>query len=163
MRVDSASDDGVIDPVYLPFPAEQVRSHLASSLRDNAHERVERDLMYYLNSAGRYHRFKNTHPITRGMPLSKQRRPRQIEKDERFWVVTCLGSIGSDDEFDAAIGRLLKTMQPGDTKYGIAGPSLPAMHHHVSRIHPEIRDLLRLHYLIVDEGGSVRTDTQYFD
>jgi hypothetical protein len=79
------------------------------------------------------------------------------------WVITCLGEVETKDEFDSALGRLLKTMRPGQTKYGIAGPSLPAMHHHVSRIHPGIRDQLRLHYLIVDENGTVRTDTQYFD
>jgi hypothetical protein len=80
-----------------------------------------------------------------------------------FWVVTCLGDLRRDDDFDAALGRLLKSMRPGDTKYAIAGPSLPTMHHHVSRIHPEVRDILRLHYLLIDEAGEVRTDTQYFD
>ena len=80
-----------------------------------------------------------------------------------LWVIICLGDIRGDEEFDAALGKLLKTMRPGETKYGIAGPALPSMHHHVSRIHPEIRDTLRLHYLIVDESGRVRTDTQYFD
>jgi len=108
MRGDSVPAAGVIDPVYLPFPAEQLRSHLASSLGSEAHERVERDLMYYLKSADRYHRFKGIHTVTQGMPLSKQRRPRQIEKDERFWVVTCLMSFFYAADRPELLGTLLR-------------------------------------------------------
>lgn len=79
------------------------------------------------------------------------------------WVCICLGDLDKADEFDAVLGRLIKTMRLGDCNYAIAGPATSLMYHHVSRVAPEIRQTLRLHYLIVDENAEVRTDTQYID
>lgn len=80
----------LIDPIYLPFSVEQLRGHFTPTERDTPDEEVARQLRYYLARAERYRRFQTDHPDRRGLPLSELRRPCQIEKDERFWVVTCL-------------------------------------------------------------------------
>lgn len=80
----------LIDPVYLPFSIEQLRSHFAPTAGRSADEQAARHLGYYLASVERYHRFEAKHLDRRGLSLSKLRTPCQIEKDERFWVVTCL-------------------------------------------------------------------------
>lgn len=82
-------DSQVIHPIYLPFSKEQLRGHFAPTARPSA-GRTDRQLEYYLASAERYRKSKAEHPDGRGLPLSESRRPCQIEKDERFWVATCL-------------------------------------------------------------------------
>lgn len=80
----------LIDPIYLPFSAQQLRHHFAPTAGLTADENATRQLRYYLHSADSYHRFQANHPDRRGLPLAESRTPCQIEKDERFWVVTCL-------------------------------------------------------------------------
>ena len=83
-------DSQPIHPIYLPFSVEQLRRHFAPTAEGDAQERADRYLRYYLDSAERYDRFQADHAQRRqGLPLSELRRPRQIEKDERFWVVAC--------------------------------------------------------------------------
>ena len=79
-----------IDPTYLPFSAEQLRGHFAPTAGRSADKVATRHLPYYQKSAERYREFQANHPDRRGLSLSELRTPCQIEKDERFWVVTCL-------------------------------------------------------------------------
>jgi hypothetical protein len=68
---------------------------------------VEGHLEHLRSSVARYHTFLASHPDTAGIPLTKSRLPRQIEKDERFWTVAALKRIFDDPERDAVLIRLL--------------------------------------------------------
>jgi len=80
----------VIDHTYLPFSAEELLPHLAPAGDSNRGSKARRALEYYVHSAERYQAFCEAHPDREGMHLSAQRKPCQIEKDERFWIATCL-------------------------------------------------------------------------
>jgi len=89
----------VIDKTYLPFTPEQLRSHFTND--------VAGQIDYYQKSAARYHEFMGSHTETTGIPLTKARYPRQIEKDERFWTVTALKHIFDDPARNALFSKLL--------------------------------------------------------
>lgn len=78
----------VIDKTYLPFTSGELRPHFVAD--------VDRQLKYYQESASRYHEFMDAHPETAGIPLTKARKPRQIEKDERFWTATATKHVFDD-------------------------------------------------------------------
>jgi len=80
----------VIDPIYLPFSQDQLLEHFAPVAGDQGDNEIKRHLAYYLGSAERYREFGASVSSRKGLPLSAVRRPCQIEKDERFWVVACL-------------------------------------------------------------------------
>lgn len=81
-----------IDEKYLPFSSDFVRAHLAKADRklrngeDASEDERLKGIGYYEDSARRYHEFRPE----KGIPISKMRLPRQIEKDERFWTAGCL-------------------------------------------------------------------------
>jgi len=75
----------LIDKKYLPFEPEEMQQHF---LR-NAEKQVE----YYIKSSERYHSFLAENPELEGIPVSRSRGPRQIEKDERFWTAAALKSV----------------------------------------------------------------------
>lgn len=102
----------LIDRTYLPFTREQLRSHFTMDVDGQIH--------YYLESARRYHNFMDSQTKTAGIPLTKARYPRQIEKDERFWTVTALKQIYDDPARDSLFTKLLSVTY-GDT------PPLPNM------------------------------------
>jgi hypothetical protein len=79
------SNEKLIHPVYLPFSEGQLKQHFIEKS-----ENLDLHLAYYLKSADRYKTFEREHPNREALPLSVLRLPCQIEKDERFWVVTCL-------------------------------------------------------------------------
>lgn len=97
-----------IDPVYLPFSAEQLRGHFAPTAGRSADEQARHHLQRYLASAERYHSFQAGHLDRRGLPLSRSRTPCQIEKDERFWVVTCLMSYFHSTDRTERLGALMR-------------------------------------------------------
>jgi len=74
-----------IDRTYLPFTPEQLRSHFIIN--------VDGQIEYYRKSVALYHEFMDLQTKTAGIPLTKARYPRQIEKDKRFWTVTALKQI----------------------------------------------------------------------
>ena len=88
-----------IDATYLPFSTEVLREHLAkadselfeSALGDPDSDETKR-VGYYEASARRYHEFLESEKWAKrkGMAVSAMKRPRQIEKDERFWTAACL-------------------------------------------------------------------------
>lgn len=88
---------GLIHPAYLPFTAKQLSQHFAtvistdlgSSLAD-----MSRHLAYFLASAEAGRGFDATTFVGTAADRAKAvRRARQVEKDERFWVVTGLMSL----------------------------------------------------------------------
>jgi hypothetical protein len=96
---------------YLPFTADQLRQHFAPVA--GPAER-DRHLQYYLASFEQARKYDEL--IRRGdRPTRAQTRlGRQMEKDERFWVVTALMSLyhadgGSGREMSFA--RLLERAQ----------------------------------------------------
>jgi len=74
----------------------------------SADEQTTRHLRHYLDGAERYRRFQAYHPDRRGLSLSKLRTPCQIEKDERFWVVTCLMSYFYSADRTERLGALMR-------------------------------------------------------
>jgi len=72
----------VVDEVYLPFTAGQLREHFLQG--------AEEHIRYYASSARRYHAFLTGQPKREGIPFSEAASPCQIEKDERFWTAATL-------------------------------------------------------------------------
>jgi hypothetical protein len=97
-----------IDPIYLPFSTEQLQGHFAPTATRSADEQAARHQGYYLASAERYNSFQADHLDRRGLPLSKLKTPCQIEKDERFWVVTCLMSYLYSADRAECLGALMR-------------------------------------------------------
>lgn len=95
-------DSQPIDSIYLPFSADQLRNHFVPTAGE-----ADRHLRYYLASAEHYQRFRADHPDRCGLPLSELKTPCQIEKDERFWVVTCLMSYFYSSDQTERLGSLM--------------------------------------------------------
>jgi hypothetical protein len=80
---------GLMHPTYLPFTAEQLREHFCA-VRGGDRQDVDRHLRHYRASAANAEAYlRQVHagaPVTR----SELRLGRQMEKDERFWVVCAL-------------------------------------------------------------------------
>jgi hypothetical protein len=89
-----------IDPVYLPFGPSILRKHFAPV--HGSAEDVDRHLTYYATSAARY-RACNLGPS----PIAAAKLPRQIEKDERFWVVAAFLGLYYCDDRVARFSELL--------------------------------------------------------
>jgi hypothetical protein len=89
----------MIDPTYLPFTDDDLKKHF---LKD-----ADGHLAYYRKSAERYHRFLSENPALAGIPLSKSKFARQIEKDERFWVATAMKKLYDSPFRQRALIQLL--------------------------------------------------------
>lgn len=89
----------IIDPLYLPFTPDDMKQHFA--------HQADKQLSYYVASADRYHSFMRGHSETEGIPLSEARRPRQIEKDERFWAATALKRLHDSPKRVESLTRVL--------------------------------------------------------
>jgi hypothetical protein len=99
--------DEIIEPTYLPFTIEQLRPHFAPIATPEAQLDADRHLVYYLSSAKRYRDFMEAVGDRRGMPLSATSRPCQLEKDERFWIVTCLMTVFHHPDRPRRLGQLM--------------------------------------------------------
>ena len=82
----------VIHPIYLPFSEDQLLSHFLGAKEGTPSERAKY-VDYYLNSIRRYDEFCSNDPDRRGKSFSDMRLPCQVEKDERFWVASCMAVI----------------------------------------------------------------------
>lgn len=92
----------VIDPIYLPFSTEVLRTHFAPT------EDAERNVARFVKQARRYHEFLAAHPDRRGMPLFKLKRPCQIEKDETFWTAASLMTLFHSTEPAVSFAEILR-------------------------------------------------------
>jgi len=102
----------MIDKTYLPFTAEELKSHFISD--------VDAQINYYQKSACRYHKFMQDNPDTVGIPLTAAKKPRQIEKDERFWTITATKNVFDHPLRTRMLTQLLsKTFGPNPPIYGL--------------------------------------------
>jgi hypothetical protein len=82
----------VLNEIYLPFTAEQLREHFAPVGTDQAS--ADKHLDYYRKNVQAYRDWATNPPG--GSPAQRaqaKRRALQMQKDERFWAVTALMSI----------------------------------------------------------------------
>ena len=75
----------MIDKTYLPFEPKNLYKHYLGN--------AERQVNYFIRSVEKYHEFMNENQDLEGVPITKSMKPRQIEKDEKFWTVTALKSV----------------------------------------------------------------------
>jgi hypothetical protein len=83
----------MMHPVYLPFTENQLRSHFAE-VRQNktCKPTADKHIQYYRRSLANYERCPQVKERNR-ISLSEMKVPCQIEKDEKFWTVSCLMAI----------------------------------------------------------------------
>lgn len=91
----------IIEPTYLPFSSEQLEKHFAPGHSKDA----KKYLPYYLNSVKRYKEYVSADKV--GVTIGNAKHLRQVEKDERFWIVTCLLSYYYSDNRNDLFSKLL--------------------------------------------------------
>src|SRR5690349_17527424 len=101
----AAVASAVIHPKYLPFSEQQLAEHFAPIARDRGD--AARHLAYYRESAQRLAEFDAGPKPTGSEARRLIRRARQIEKDERFWVVAALMAIYHSDDRVGRFAQLL--------------------------------------------------------
>ena len=106
--------DTILDAKYLPFTEELLLDHFAKVRYRGQCIRNERHRNYYRNSLRRYHAYLADNPDLRGKPLSEMSRPCQVEKDERFWVASCMMTIFHNDLREQMLQELF-TLAYGNT------------------------------------------------
>ncbi len=97
----------ILHPLYLPFTQEQLRGHFAPVGADTTS--ADRHLAYYLKSAQAAKGW-GEHPLS-GTPAEvakAQRHGLQIEKDERFWVVTTLMRLFHAPDRQSVLAKILR-------------------------------------------------------
>ena len=113
---DEVTDADLIDLTYLPFTREEVLERFAPVAGAG---QIDRWLTHYLDSTANHRSFIAANagadaPIS---DLTLIRRGRQIEKDERFWVVAALMAIFQSaeariDEFSALLTKCFGMKPP---------------------------------------------------
>ncbi|MDY6857044.1 MAG: hypothetical protein SWO11_20525 [Thermodesulfobacteriota bacterium] len=83
----------MMHPTYLPFIEQQLLSHFADVRQKGECVKNVKHLEYYKQSIERYNEYLKNNPDRRGKSLREMRKPCQIEKDERFWIVSCMMTI----------------------------------------------------------------------
>lgn len=89
----------MIHETYLPYSRNELRQHFVADAESN--------IDYFVKSAARYNEFLSQHQTTVGIPISKARGPRQIEKDERFWTAATLKHVFDHPGRNAQLALLL--------------------------------------------------------
>ena len=83
---------GALNEIYLPFSEEQLREHFAPVGTDKTS--ADRHLDYYRKSLQAYRNWATNLPAGSPAQLAQaKKRALQMQKDERFWIVTALMSI----------------------------------------------------------------------
>ena len=101
----TSDDSAVVHSVYLPYTTEVLRQHFAK-VRGGGDP--ERHLAYYRASAQAAREFRAAPPAgDAGTQRRAIARGRQLEKDERFWIVTALLSVFYEPDCIDALSRLL--------------------------------------------------------
>lgn len=85
-------DKRVLHPTYLPFTEDQLLSHFVVAKDGSPSERTKY-LEYYIGSIRRYDEFCSDNPDRKGKAFSDMRFPCQVEKDERFWIVSSMMAV----------------------------------------------------------------------
>ncbi len=89
----------MIDEQYLPFTRKELEPHFYGN--------AEKQIDYFCKSAFRYHRYMEHHGNSEKLQMKHARFNRQIEKDEKFWVVTALKSLFDNVSRKAILKNLL--------------------------------------------------------
>ena len=107
----------MMQPKYLPFTENQLRSHFAEIKQSgNYTETADKHIEYYKRSIQKYFDFCETDLRRKGKPISELKVPCQIEKDEKFWTASCLMTIFHAKERDQHLRRLFQSV------YGASPP-----------------------------------------
>jgi hypothetical protein len=110
---------GVIDDRYLPYTEEQLKKHYFAPTDDPEmfEQLFEHWIRYYRQSADTYHSFIHSpvQPPTTDFTVIK--RNRQIERDERFWIIACLVALYEDPDtrieaFSSVLTRSIAPVPP---------------------------------------------------
>ncbi|MCK4731821.1 MAG: hypothetical protein KAT65_05105, partial [Methanophagales archaeon] len=83
----------MMHPIYLPFTEQQLLSHFADVRQNGKCTKNAKHLKYYKDSIQKYKKYLANKPNRLGKPIKEMRKPCQIEKDERFWIATCMMTI----------------------------------------------------------------------
>ena len=79
---------------YLPFTEHQLREHFVEVKQsEESDDTEERHIEYYSKSIQEYNDYFNNKQVSKSKSFVEMRKPRQIEKDERFWTAACLMTI----------------------------------------------------------------------
>lgn len=113
--------DDVIHPIYLPFTEQQLLGHFAPVAGRTDATEAERHLTYYRTSAQRLAAFETGPTPSKQEARALTRRARQIEKDERFWVVAALmGVFHASDRVERLAALLTEALGPVPPVEGLA-------------------------------------------
>lgn len=113
--------DTVIHPIYLPFTEQQLLGHFAPVAGRIGPEKAQRHLTYYRESVQRLAAFERCPRPTGKDARTLTRRARQIEKDERFWVVAALmGVFHARDRVGCLAALLTDALGPVPPVEGLA-------------------------------------------
>jgi len=83
----------MMHPIYLPFTEQELLTHFADVRKNGRCVKNDKHLELYRNSIKRYIKYLTDNPNRKGKPLKEMRLPCQIEKDERFWIASCMMTI----------------------------------------------------------------------
>jgi hypothetical protein len=98
----------VLHQTYLPFTADQLRQHFAPVTGPG---KRDRHLQYYLASIEEARNYDELIRRVNAPTRAQTRRGRQMEKDERFWVVTALMSLYHADDGSGRKGRFARLLE----------------------------------------------------
>jgi hypothetical protein len=85
------NSEKLLNEKYLPFTKEDFLKHFANVKGDKCSNSKEKHLKYYTSSIDNYNKYLESEPKEKR--LDKLRKPRQIEKDERFWTASSLMTL----------------------------------------------------------------------
>jgi len=88
-----------IHEVYMPFSGKQLEQRFMSEPQKN--------VSYFQKSAKNHRAFLAENRQLEGIPVTKSKVPRQMEKDERFWTAATLMRFFHSDARTDLLGRLL--------------------------------------------------------
>ena len=85
------NSEELLNEKYLPFTKEDFLKHFANVKEDNCSNSKEKHLKDYISSVDNYNKYLESKHKEKS--LDKLRKPRQIEKDERFWTASSLMTL----------------------------------------------------------------------
>lgn len=83
----------MMSSIYLPFTEQQLLSHFADIKQNGKCVKNSKHLKYYTDSIKRYSAYLSKNPDRKGKSISEMKQSCQIEKDEKFWIASCMMTI----------------------------------------------------------------------
>ena len=98
----------VMHPVYLPFSEVQLKSHFADVRKNEKCLRsAYRYIGYYKKSLEKYAAYLSETQDIFGKPMAELRKPCQVEKDEKFWIIACMMALFHSSNRTRQLSNLL--------------------------------------------------------